>query len=247
MILRAAIVFLLMLNLGLAAWWLAGAEKGVASTEPVIDNRQPGLRLVNEPLAAKAGVAPPILAASAPVNSAGASAVAPVIKSGIDAEKPVAPVVPVASTGLCLSFGPFADAAARDLVRPRLQALAQKLVARDAKARSARGWRVYMPPLASRDEAQALIENIKATGISDWYIVATGSEANSIALGRYGSEESARRRLSQLAGKGFSARAEPLGDTPPQWWLDARFPADASRATLAAIAPSSPLDCARLP
>ena len=247
MILRAAIVFLLMLNLGVAAWWLAGADRGMASAAPAVDNSQPGLRLVNEPLAARAVGAPPVPAASAVVHSAADSAGAPIIKSSTDAEKPVAPVVPVAATALCLSFGPFADAAARDAVRPRLQALAQKVVARDAQARSARGWRVYMPPLASRQEAQALVEDIKATGISDWYIIANGSEANSIALGRYGSEESARRRQAQLAGKGFTARAEPLSDTPPQWWLDARFPADASRATLAAIAPSSPLDCARLP
>ena len=242
MILRAAIVFLLMLNLGVAAWWLAGPGRGAASSAPAIEDSQPGLRLLNEPVAAKAVVAVP-----APASSATDLTVAPLATSGIDAEMPAPPAVPTTAPALCLSFGPFADAEARDAVRPRLQALAQKLVARDARARSTRGWRVYMPPLASRDEAQALVEQIKASGISDWYIIANGSEANSIALGRYGSEESARRREAQLAAKGFTARAEPLGDTPPQWWLDARFAADASRATLAAIAPANPLDCARVP
>lgn len=245
MILRAAIVFLLMLNLGVAAWWLGGASLGAASDTPVIDDSLPGLRLVNEPVAVKSVVTP----ADAALPPAVPVANAPValVTDTADAGKPAAPVIPVAVTALCLSFGPFDDAAARDAARPRLQALAQKLVARDAKARSGRGWRVYMPPLASREEAQALVEKIKATGIKDWYIIANGNEANSIALGRYGSEDSARRRQAQLAEKGFTARAESLGDTPPQWWLDGRFPADASRVTLAAVAPSKSLDCARLP
>ena len=238
MILRAAIVFLLMLNLGVAAWWLGGTSLRVASVTPVIDESLPGLRLVNEPDVAKPVVTPE-------VDSATTAAPDATLK--VVAEKSALPDVPVAATALCLSFGPFDDAAARDAVRPRLQALAQKLVARDAQARSGRGWRVYIPPLASRAEAQELVEKIKATGIKDWYIIANGSEANSIALGRYGSEDSARRREAELGAKGFTVRAESLGDTPPQWWLDARFPADASRVTLAAVAPSKSLDCARLP
>ncbi|MDI1254118.1 SPOR domain-containing protein [Thermomonas sp.] len=235
MILRAAIVFLFVLNLGVAAWWLSSAGLRAATSAPVVDSSQPGLRLVNEP------VAPPVHASSP------APAAMPAAISTTAAEKPAAPPVPVAATALCLSFGPFADAAARDAARPKLQLLAQKLVARDSQARSTRGWRVYMPALVTREAAQALVDKIKAAGINDWYIIANGSEANSIALGRYGSQESARRRQAQLTSKGFTARAEPLGDTPPQWWLDARFAPDASHATLAAIASSKPLDCARLP
>jgi cell division septation protein DedD len=240
MILRTAIVFLLMLNLGVAAWWLLGGpDLRAAPPASVADNGQPGLRLVDEPVAAPPPAAP---ATSAPPSMILATVPARPAPAG----QPAAAPAPMAATAVCVSFGPFADAAARDAVRPRLQALREKLVPRDAEARAARGWRVYMPALASRDAAQEVVDRIKAAGINDWYIIANGSEANSIALGRYGSEESARKRQAQLAGKGFSARAEPLGDTPPQWWLDARFPADASRATLAAIAPSRPLDCARL-
>lgn len=233
MILRAAIVFLLILNLGVAAWWLGGAGLRGASSVNVVDMSQPGLRLVNESVAAKPVVAAAATSMSTPAEPA-------------PADQPAVSAVPAMPTVFCLSFGPFADAAARDAVRPRLQALSQKLVARDAQARAARGWRVYMPPLASREAAQALVEKIKASGINDWYIIANGDEANSIALGRYGSEDSARRREAQLAAKGFTARAEPLSDTPPQWWLDARFAADANRAALTGIASSRPLDCARL-
>ena len=237
MILRAAIVLLLMLNLGVAAWWLGGAGARPAQPVNAAETGQPSLRLVDEPLAARPVITPAKLAplASTTPNASTATEL-----------PPVAPT-PVAATALCLSFGPFSDAAMRDAVRPKLQALSEKLVARDAAARSSRGWRVYLPSLASREAAQALVDKIKAAGINDWYIIANGDEANSIALGRYGSEDSARRREAQLAAKGFTARAEPLGDTPPQWWLDARFAPDASRTALAAIAPSRSLDCARVP
>ncbi|MFS8137742.1 MAG: SPOR domain-containing protein [Thermomonas sp.] len=237
MILRAAIVLLLMLNLGVAAWWLGGAGERQAQPANAAGIGQPSLRLVAEPLPASLGTA--AAKTAQPVFAA--------TSTPLPAAPPSAAPMPVAATALCLSFGPFADAAARDAVRPRLQALSQKLVARDAQARSARGWRVYMPPLASREAAQALIDKIKAAGINDWYIIANGDEANSIALGRYGSEDSARRREAQLAAKGFTARAEPLSDTPPQSWLDVRVAPDVSRAALAAIAPSRPLDCARVP
>ena len=255
MILRAAIVFLLMLNLGVAAWWLGGASLRAASATPAINESQPGLRLVNEPVAvaakpdadpADANPADATPAVATPAVAASPS-VTPAPTATDIAEKPASPAMPVVATTFCLSFGPFDDAAARDAARPKLQALAQRLVAREAQTRSGRGWRVYMPPLESREEAQAVIEKIKATGIKDWYIIANGSEANGIALGRYGSEDSARRREAELAAKGFIARAESLGDSPSQWWLDARFPSDASRVTLAAVAPSRALDCARLP
>ncbi len=89
-------------------------------------------------------------------------------------------------------------------------------------------------------------ERIKAAGIDDWYVMNQGEAANSIALGRYGSEESARRREAELKAKGIPAQAEAIGDSAAQAWLDARLPAGADRATWAAIAPSKPLDCGAL-
>ena len=57
-------------------------------------------------------------------------------------------------------------------------------------------------------------------------------------------DEAARRRESELTSKGIPAQAEPLGDTAAQAWLEARLPAAADRAALAAIAPAKAVDCA---
>jgi hypothetical protein len=228
MILRAAIVFLLVLNIGIAAWWISGGNAApAAATSAPTD--VPGLRLVGESVAA---TAPPV-STPAPVTAAVVEA---------PAETPVKP----ASNEQCLRFGPFADAAARDAARGALSTAGVSAQPRDTPARSSRGWKVHVPPFASRDEANAMGEKIKAAGISDWYVMNEGDAANSIALGRYGSEESARRREAELKAKGIPAQAEAIGDSAAQAWLEARLPANANRGALAAIAPSKTVDCASL-
>lgn len=230
MLLRATIVILVMLNLGAAAWWLlrplvAGATDTQAATVDA-----PGLRLVDEPVAA-------ITSAAAPAAPLPAT---PQVQAEVAA-------VPASTTSeLCLRFGPFAETAARDAARAALSAAGVSAVTRDIPARSARGWKVAMPALASREEAVAMAERIKAAGISDLYVMNEGADANSVALGRFGSEDAARRREAELRGKGFAAQATPLGDTPAQAWLDARLPAAANRAAVAAVAPSRGIDCATL-
>ena len=138
-----------------------------------------------------------------------------------------------ARTGRPADVGVIGIAVFRERVQPR-----------QTPARPARGWKVHVPAFATREEANAMGEKIKAAGIADWYVMNAGGDANSIALGRYASEDAARRRESELTSKGIPAQAEPLGDTAAQAWLEARLPAAADRAALAAIAPAKAVDCA---
>lgn len=231
MLLRATIVILVMLNLGAAAWWLLRPVIAGATESQAVATAAPGLRLVGEPVAAVSPTAVP----GSPATPAPASPPAP----------PEVASVAAAESEVCLRFGPFAEMAARDAARAALSAAGVSAVARDSPARSARGWKVAMPALASREEAVALAERIKAAGISDLYVMNAGADANSIALGRFGGEEAARRREAELRGKGFAAQATPLGDAPAQAWLDARLPGTA-RVALAGVAPSRGIDCATL-
>lgn len=230
MLLRATIVILVMLNLGAAAWWLLRPVVASATATQAVAADAPGLRLVGEPVAA--------------ITSAAAPAAPLPATPQVQAE--VATVPAGTTSELCLRFGPFAETTARDAARAALSAAGVSAVTRDLPSRSARGWKVAMPAMASREEAVALAERIKAAGISDLYVMNEGADANSVALGRFGSEEAARRREAELRDNGFAAQATPLGDTPAQAWLDARLPAAANRATVAAVAPSRGIDCATL-
>lgn len=233
MILRAAIVFLLVLNIGIAAWWISGGNRPPAQAGTPAPAGVPGLRLVGEGATATPAKAGTTLAAT-PASTAAA------------AETPVQAPASAVDGDRCLRFGPFGDAATRDAARAALSSAGIQAFPRDIAARPSRGWKVHVPPFATRAEAVAMGERIKAAGIDDWYVMNQGEAANSIALGRYGSEESARRREAELKAKGIPAQAEAIGDSAAQAWLDARLPAGADRATWAAIAPSKPLDCGAL-
>jgi cell division septation protein DedD len=147
----------------------------------------------------------------------------------------------------CISFGPYPDEQAAVLAQARLQPLAQRVVARTQPRGSARGWRVMLPALPDTAQAEATAARIAAAGFSDYFVVREGSEANSIALGRYGNETAARRRSEALVAAGFAARAEAIGGTVT--WLDVLATADIDASTaqqLAAAPERRPLDCAAL-
>jgi hypothetical protein len=224
---RALIVLLLVLNVGVAAWWAVRAvpqppavvqPEGIARLQ-LLREMPPGAR--PKP---RAPVAPPAVAAT------------------------TTPVEPVAVAPQCFSFGPYADAAAASAARARLQPLVQRIAPR-AQAAPARGWRVYLPRLPTLDAAQAMAQRIAAAGFSDYLVLREGADANSIALGRYGSEGAARERVARLVAAGFPARAEPLPGGSATTWLDVAAAAgfDAARAQALASAPQrAPLDCTRL-
>ena len=244
MLLRATIVMLVMLNLGAALWWASGPHADAAPATAT-QGEAPTLRLLDEAMRPPAAVpsdAPVATPAAAPEAVAATEPVA----------TPPAAVAPAAeappAAAVCLRFGPFADAAAQAAARTALAGAGVQGVARQSPARAARGWKVSMPPFASREQAVAMAERLRAAGVSDLYVMgeAAGGDANSIALGRYGSEAAARRRQADRRGKGFAAQAEPLGDTPMQAWLDARIPAGVDPASLARIAALRTLDCATL-
>ena len=221
---RALIVLLLVLNVGVATWW--------ATRQP------PPLPVHVQP----PGIARLQLLAEAPKRAAvRPAAVMPAVTQETD---------PAAKApAQCFSFGPFADAAAAATARARLQPMVERSAIHEQPATSGRGWRVQMPPLASLEAAQATAQRIAAAGFSDFLIVREGGEANAIALGRYGSEDGARRRAAALVAAGFDARAEPIGNANARTWLDVAAGAefDAVAAQAAAAAPQRrPLDCAHL-
>lgn len=236
---RALIVLLVVLNLGVAAWW---ATRRAPAPQAVVDAQPAGverLRLLRE--APHAPAAAPPSAMPPPVAPEAASA------DGADATPATA-----GAPEQCHAIGPFADPAAVEAARRRLQPRVARLHVREVVAPGPRrDWRVWLPPLADRAAAQAMAGRIAAAGFDDYFIVAAGTEANSIALGRYGSEESARRREAALRAGGFAdVRAEPLGEPPPsQAWIDVATTTPLTAAERAALggAEVEPLDCARVP
>ncbi len=226
MILRALIVLLVVINLGVAAWWATRAPEPPA---PVAEAPAgvPRLQLLRE--APRPAVRP------APATSG--TAVLPA-------------VVSVATTPTqCFSFGPFPTPAALRRAHERVQPQALQARVREVASGQPSGWRVYAPSLPSREAAQALAGRMTAAGIDDLLVMTEGREANAIALGRYRNEDAARRRQAALQAAGFTAQVAPLGDVVAQGWIDvAAGPAFDSARVAQDIAASQVqrMDCASL-
>ncbi|QWP78465.1 SPOR domain-containing protein [Lysobacter sp. K5869] len=244
MLVRALIVLLTALNLGVAAWWIARPEPPPPAEE-TLPLGVARLQLVDEGQRAAAPVAAATaqadakpgeglkLAESKPSDAKSADAKAAEIKPAdakpaevrpadakpetvAAATPPPAPATPPQ----CFSVGPFADAAAADAARAKLSPLAQKVSSRTLSGGgNSRGWRVYLPT-ANAEAAQATAQRIRAAGFSDLFVM-SGADANAIALGRFRSEESARRRGTELSAAGFAVKVEALGESNGQVWLDA--------------------------
>jgi hypothetical protein len=230
MLIRALIVLLVVLNLGVAAWWMFRPEPVVPVAAP-ISAQVPRLQLVGERAATMPiptgtlAVAHPATAATAILPSTPASA---------------------AEGSQCFTVGPFVDDAAVSAARASLRSRVSRLQVRQAPT-ARHGWQVWLPPLADHDAAVAMAARIQAAGFKDYYIVPTGSEANSIALGRFGNEQAARRQQSALAAAGFPAQAGALGAVTQ--WIDVIGNQGLDTASLRRVTGATqarPLDCATL-
>ncbi len=196
MLARALIVLFSVLNLGVAAWWIAH-DPPAPSAAVQVPAGVARLELVGERAAPPANAAAAVpAAANPPAETAHAN------------EVPASPQ--------CFSFGPFTGAAVATATS-RLRPLVLTITPRE-QAPSGRGWRVYLPPLPSLEQAQAVASRANAAGFTDLLVVREGDEANSIALGRFSSEAAARKHADALNAAGFAARAEPLGGSAT--WLD---------------------------
>ena len=229
MSLRALVVFLAVLNLGIAAWWLSRPDVAPAAAIEEAPSGIARLQLVSERPAIRATPAPVAATATAPPEAA--------------VEDTTPPAVPER----CISLGPFADAAAVAAAQATLRPNALRLRTREVREGGERGWRVYLPTAADRAAADAAADKLKAAGFTDLLVVGVGAEANSIALGRFSGEARAQQHAQALRAAGFEARAEPLGEARTASWIDLALKPDTDPATArrdSGAAQSRTIDCA---
>lgn len=258
--LRALIVLLAVMNLGVALWW---ALRPAPEPEPLPEPPAGASRLLLASEADPQALEAAALAAQSTAVETGAGGA-----DGADETDALADADPDAEDGsiaaaelagsppestaatpelTCYRLGPWQQqaqvTAARATLQPRVQRIVQREVPVDPS-----GWRVLLPPLASRDLAQATVARLEASGFNDHFIIGQGDEANAIALGRFTAEERARRHQAALGAAGFNVRVEPLGGGEPSLWLDvAALQLDAEAARIATQAEQvSEIGCASL-
>jgi len=223
MLIRALIVLLVVLNLGVAGWWLTRA----APVPPVAEQRKDVALLeltdVRAPQPQVPAVAAPALAvetqaARPPPASTQPVTTPPEAAAAATAPAPPTPSPESAGAVQCLALGPFEDQAAAHSAQARLVPAPRSASVR-GQTPPAKAYAVLLPPLADRAAAQAEVERIKTAGFDDLMVINSGPSTNGVALGRYGSREAAQRRQAELRAGGFEAQIQPVGQDT-QWWLD---------------------------
>ncbi|EOW2139287.1 SPOR domain-containing protein [Stenotrophomonas sp. GD03908] len=216
-------------------------EREPAAKTAVAATPAPATAVPAKPEIAKSQVAEatPVAAAAKPVTPP-AAAPAP--------EKPATPPV-AAEPPRCVALGPFADRAAATSAQGKASTLLSQVRLREQPAASGSArYRVMLPAAASREEAQATVKRIVAAGLSDYYIISQGEDANAVALGQYRNREGAERRMAAVQAAGFQPRLVASGDAG-QWWLEGQLAAGTQPAQAqqrSGAAQSRSLECARL-
>lgn len=258
MLIRALIVVLVILNIGTGLWWLTQApdapsqaiagvtSMGVATLELLPSPATPAATPTSSTIGADvdAKVTP------APAPPAPAPALAGVSSTVETAVVPATVAVTGEAKEQCVSLGTYASRAQAQAALEKLGAQALRPRIREVVSNPGASYRVMLPAVGSREEAQATVKRIVQAGISDYYIIATGEDANAIALGQYRNREGADRRLAQLTAAGFPAVLMPSGgEVAAVFWVDAALPAAVRGANLAATAGAArqqSLDCSGL-
>lgn len=276
MLTRALIVVLAILNLGVACWWLlrdapqkpappppapgvaelrwvpggvdvaAAAEATAAApTAPLMEREPAGKTAV-------AATPAPAVPAKPEATSVAATAkpVTPPAPTPTPApEKPATPPAAAAEPLRCVALGPFADRAAATAAQGKTGTVLSQVRLREQPAASGSArYRVLLPAAANREEAQATVKRIVAAGLSDYYIISQGEDANAVALGQYRNREGAERRMAAVQAAGFQPRLVASGDAG-QWWLEGQLEAGTQPAQAqqrSGAAQSRSLECARL-
>ena len=200
MFLRLLFVLLSALNIAVGAWLLLGQPypRGGSPTDPGV----PELRLLSELPESASAAAPPSASAAPPVAAA-----------------PIA-AAPGLAQRACLSLGPFATPQDLRNARQALAAEVTRMRSRQEQTSQASGWWVYLPPAASRAQALAQVRELAAHHISDYFVVSSGDQSNTISLGVFKDPANARKRRDDIIAAGFPARMSERSESVPEYWLD---------------------------
>ena len=190
--LRALIVLLVCMNLGVGAWWafhreppppdLPATERGIAPLELLSEAERRGQL------------------------------------EGV-AELNVAPE-PLSDFPLCQSLGPFTTPADLRRAMDRLTPLVGRIQFREVPTAALRGYRVYLPAAGSRAQALDTARALSLKGVTDYYVVTAGDQQNTISLGIFRDLANAQARRDELARIGYNAIVEARTEQVAQWWVD---------------------------
>lgn len=222
MLARALLLSLLLMNLGVAAWWWLRTPP--RSPQPVlIEPGTPALRLLSE------AETTDISAVSAAAEAVG---------------QPLLPDGPIDQR--CLQIGPFLTQADLRRAMNALSPVVSRIQFRESRVLADRGFWVFLPAQETREAALASARELSARGLRDYYVVTAGDRENTISLGLFRDRTNAETRRREVEALGFAPDLQPRTEQIPNYWIELAAGADFDwRQRLGGYAgvKSSTIDC----
>ncbi len=103
----------------------------------------------------------------------------------------------------CLAIGPFATQTEARRALDLLTPMVERIRTREEYERQSRGFAVFLPAPATREEALATARALQQKGLRDYYVVTAGPQQNTISLGLFSNRDNAERRVAEVTLLGF--------------------------------------------
>lgn len=191
---RALFVLLLLMNLGVAAWWMLRTPPPAPSL-PASEPGIPPLRLLSE------------------IERADPDTPVPELAAPRTTEADLADL-------RCLQIGPFLTQADLRRAVNALTPNAERIQFRETRVLANRGFWVFLPAQPSREAALAAARELSAKGLRDYYVVTAGERENTISLGLFRDLANAEQRRDQVRAAGLDPELQPRTDEIPNYWID---------------------------
>ena len=126
---------------------------------------------------------------------------------------------------LCLVWERLPAADADRLASTLAEKLVGVRVERRAVASEGSGWWVFVPPQASKADADRKAAELKELGVKDFFIIQEGPNRFAISLGIFSAEKGGQELLAELKSKGVkSAKVGPRPGKESHFSVQARGP-----------------------
>jgi hypothetical protein len=120
----------------------------------------------------------------------------------------------------CFTMGPFRTQAEVRTVSAVLRDQVAKVRRRITAVEEERSYRVYLPATPTREAALTLGAQLRQEQVSDYFVVTSGADNNTISLGVFSTEANAERRMLEVRARGFNAQLEPRAEKVNRYWVD---------------------------
>lgn len=129
-------------------------------------------------------------------------------------------IVPPGPGVECYTVGPLQNEDDISALAAWFNAQGSQAKLRDDERREVVSTWVFLPPHATREDADRKVRAMQTANIDDIYVIPRGDMANAISLGLYTQDDSLQRRVSELEARGFSPSVLPRYKTVTASWFD---------------------------